>query len=1151
VISDLNGDGYPDVIALSRQYDDTAFPPAFRSRAEVFLNTVDTPGGPLGFVRTQAIELPPAPSSGDPELDFVVHGVAADLNGDGRVDLATVSEHSAIRNILDVLFSGADPEIAFLPGLIHVLLQQDDGTFSEPQLHELGLVPSAIAASDIDLDGHVDLVATTLVSTSAELFLGDGQGGFEPERSFEVSFLPRDLLVSDLDGNGLDDILTVNGFGSRLELHKGQPDGSFVATEIPTPGQNEDLWSGDLDEDGYLDLVVRRRVADGQLEIAALLGRGDGDFDELYRHNTIASNRVAVLDVDGDDALDVVYPVSWRYKLGLIHGQRLPGYSVTGSLAPPSGLSNQRPSSTTSADLDQDGNSDVVVANINFPAITIYYGLDSGEFEPPVVVQTDYRPFTLQVHEADDPATLPDIAVANSAGEAFSILRQTSPRVFEARSFNMSQINRANSIDLGFVNDDTIPDALVIGGTYVSVFLGTGDGGFLAADSFRLSSEPFSGIIRDVNADGFGDLVVDGTDGAVDVLIGDGSGTFERHRYHGRRPDGAGGCVPDAVCGRGMIDGGESTCVPTGTCSANYHPGVEGDTFCIPVGTCFASAFLDSNGRCVRHNCPADTYNRGDGVCAPRQPDSMPCLPGTHDGGAGHCVPLGTCTDLQYDWIRMDPQTGECPARPRDQPSYCQQSDEDGGEHHYHLDCLSPTYLASADFDNDGHGDLAVVCIDSSSLVVMFGDADGRFEEQHTFSNLSRPGAPYAADLNDDGLTDLVISHSFNRAVSILYGTGERDGRDIDRDGSIRPFIFHQTFEIMDNVGAVWGGDLTFNDAPPRPTVMGAIQSSAAVFIAQPLPPHPRFAPGSALAEATLPPCATASISPTADNSSPTELVFDVPRGAVPCRIERMELEVTYAPGAPDTVWIDLEGEELATWTRRILLASGQRPTTTLWTAANLAELGRFAGSVGGGRWRLRASARPCTWRSDDPCDPVDLFASARLHVNRPPCDPLAPEPAQSCPGATPACTEDLDAPDIAEASACTLAMPAAPRPDQTEVMVPLLTATLSAGGDIDHLLLVQLGSTSGTYGGLRWGTYFPHERIVVSVETPEDIEVALMAGLSPTPVAWAERSPAGDLTIDWQVPDALDGRYLLLRIRTTSPNASDIPYTITALTGE
>lgn len=99
----------------------------------------------------------------------------ADLNGDGRLDLAVACARS---------------------NTISVLLGRGDGTFAAGLTFPTGRYPSCVAVGDLDGDGNMDLVYTNPYADMVSLLLGNGVGTFRPQEVLSASEGPRQVVLA-------------------------------------------------------------------------------------------------------------------------------------------------------------------------------------------------------------------------------------------------------------------------------------------------------------------------------------------------------------------------------------------------------------------------------------------------------------------------------------------------------------------------------------------------------------------------------------------------------------------------------------------------------------------------------------------------------------------------------------------------------------------------------------------------------------------------------------------------------------------------------------------------------------------------------------------------------------------------------------------
>ena len=82
--------------------------------------------------------------------------------------------------------------------------------------------------------------------------------------------------------------------------------------------------------------------------------------------------------------------------------------------------------------------------------------------------------------------------------------------------------------------------------------------------------------------------------------------------------------------------------------------------------------------------------------------------------------------------------------------------------------------IAPADWNGDGKVDLALALANQSEVVILCGDGKGRFApEPFRFETGSQPGYVIAADLDGDGLPDLVTGNYGSGDLTILMNDGD------------------------------------------------------------------------------------------------------------------------------------------------------------------------------------------------------------------------------------------------------------------------------------------------------------------------------------------------------------------------------------------
>lgn len=240
------------------------------------------------------------------------------------------------------------------------------------------------ALGDVNGDGHLDVVFAN--TGQNRLCLNDGPGVFRDVTSTnfpEDNADSRDVAVGDVNGDGHLDIVFANRFGpNRLFLN----DGSGVFGDAPSAdfssggGNTRGVALEDVNNDGNLDIVFAVKDARNRL----LLNDGFGTFSDVTETNLPYeydnSRGIACGDVNGDGYLDIVFANrlsnQGQSKIYLNDGSGV-FTDVTTTHLP---KANHWSTDVALADLDGDGDLDVVFANFNEQSI-IYLNNGSGVFE--------------------------------------------------------------------------------------------------------------------------------------------------------------------------------------------------------------------------------------------------------------------------------------------------------------------------------------------------------------------------------------------------------------------------------------------------------------------------------------------------------------------------------------------------------------------------------------------------------------------------------------------------------------------------------------------------------------------------------------------------------------------------------------------------
>jgi CubicO group peptidase (beta-lactamase class C family) len=189
--------------------------------------------------------------------------------------------------------------------------------------------------------------------------------------------------------------------------------------------------------------------------------------------------------------------------------------------------SDYRPRSVFCADLDDDNDNDLAVANRSSDNVTILFNNGDGRFQGPFSYAAGDGPSS--VFSADlDGDSFNDLAVANFYSNDVSILLNNGDGTFQA-AVNYAVGDYPWSVFSSDLDGDDTNDLAVANGASanVSVLINNGDGTFLEAVNYEVGNSPRSVLCADLDGDEYSDLATANRySNDVSILLNNGDGTF-------------------------------------------------------------------------------------------------------------------------------------------------------------------------------------------------------------------------------------------------------------------------------------------------------------------------------------------------------------------------------------------------------------------------------------------------------------------------------------------------------------------------------------------------------------------------------------------------------------------------------------------------
>jgi hypothetical protein len=415
VVADLLGNGRPEIITANQDANSTTL---YTNDGSGGFGAPE--GGYDGFIEGSIIGPGNAPDSSV---------VVADINGDGKPDLALIEYAENSASQLDVT----------------VMLNEGNGQFSAP-------IRSPAISPDMNISDFVfaDFRKTGQPDFLAEVFGNSGTA---------------QLIYAKNMGDGL--------FGTPTQIPFPAPGGYAYGT----------ICVGDFNRDGNLDFAVATATGltatPNQLTI--YLGHGDGTFTQSYLANFGSEpnsypRAMFVGDANGDGKPDIfVWLDAGTYGPGTPGNKDLfefLGYGDGTFQAPRDVLQYLR--AMTMVDLDHDGRLDVIdieasicsvcgTAGIGAPQVNIYLGQPDGSFGP----STTYSPYS-------------------GFWDVFGGGNNVTHDPISSLPAFVGDFNGDGNIDVALFQQDSL------GPGYVQFLLGNGDGTFTPTyDVFGLGIEMF------------------------------------------------------------------------------------------------------------------------------------------------------------------------------------------------------------------------------------------------------------------------------------------------------------------------------------------------------------------------------------------------------------------------------------------------------------------------------------------------------------------------------------------------------------------------------------------------------------------------------------------------------------------------------------
>jgi hypothetical protein len=364
-----------------------------------------------------------------PAVDYPGTLVAADVNGDGRVDLITPMTVSTY---------------------VQVLTNDVRGRFSIASIVGAAGHPRTVVAADINGGGRIDLISADSDPNVITISTNDGRGGFSQLASLAIGGGPVAIVAAEVNGDGRMDLITAN-YDNTLSVVFNGP-GGFILASSPAVGSGPlSVAAADVNGDGKVDLISANYY-DNTLSVLTNNGFG---FFTLATNLAVGLNPqfVVAADVNGDGKVDLISANSGTNTLSVLTNDGSGRFVLAATLTVGLG-----PVSVAAADVNGDGWADLISANNLDHTLSVLTNNHSGGFALAALldVGAEYSPLSVTTADVNGDGRV-DIISANFGGASGSKLA-----VFLNTAFNFVGNFSGNfngPLDAANVLTGTLPDA--------------------------------------------------------------------------------------------------------------------------------------------------------------------------------------------------------------------------------------------------------------------------------------------------------------------------------------------------------------------------------------------------------------------------------------------------------------------------------------------------------------------------------------------------------------------------------------------------------------------------------------------------------------------------------------------------------------------
>ena len=639
---------------------------------------------------------------------------------------------------------------------------------------------------------------------------------FGLRHAIAVPGTPERIASADFDGDKRPDLVIAfprdGDAPATLQLLRARDSAVSYSPAVVLSGISVpfDLHATDVDSDSIPDILMA-----GPDGVQFLRNRGDATFTPPTHLNTsAAAGAVLTADLDDDGVSDLVYTEPARNRLGIRLGSGSGDFAPVGYVEVAPG-----PSRLALGDFNADGHLDLAVGCSDAAEVIVLLATGGGDFTPGEATALSSSAAHLEAIDLDGDETIDLFAVTPTAVYVFENgSKKDGNAQFSSPRSLAGNNGGAHAFD--FDGDGDTDIALLPGGTLeLRILINTGSGRFEPA--IRLATESSADAIfsADYDQSGTADLLISARN-MLTFFWNARPDTYSLSRETlavTRRPHGGiladlnGDERPDVVLSSGHnrsvtvhFSLGDGTIGP----EVKYMRENAGHLNSITAGDVDGDGHIDVVTADKELNRFSVFLNEGDGTL--EDPSHYPA-----GRGAFHLTAADLDGDGHVDLISANEDGANVTlAFNQGDGTFAEQRDVRVGRR--------PVFVSAGDLDGDGHPELAVANKTTRSLSILYNHGRGRFERSVEYPVLEQCLSARPVDLDRDGDLDLITANGTEDVVGIFWNDGEGEfeqarvsaprppqdvlARDINNDGELDLIVLHKASSAVSILIGYGGG---------------------------------------------------------------------------------------------------------------------------------------------------------------------------------------------------------------------------------------------------------------------------------------------------------------------------------------------------------